>query len=64
MVDYIRKMLDDLMEGTKGESEIPSTHHLFDIADEPANLSKEYSEKFHHFVAQLLYLLNRVISYI
>ena len=32
MIDYIGKMIDDILEDMKGESALPAAHHLFDIA--------------------------------
>ena len=39
-----------------GDPTTPAEHHIFDIADEPTDLSKEDADKFHRFVAQLVYL--------
>ena len=58
-VDYIEKMLDALPEDVKVESATPSTHHLFYITGKLTHFSKEDEEKFHHFVAQLLYISKR-----
>ena len=49
-------MLDSLPEDMKGYPATPAAHQLFDIADEPTSLSKEYSDKFNHLTAKLLYL--------
>ena len=43
----------------KGESATPAAHHLFDIAEDTTKLSQTEVDIFHHFVAQLLYILNR-----
>ena len=59
MIDYIRKMLDNIPEDTKGESATPAAHHLFDIAEDTTKLSHADADLFHHFVAQLLYLSKR-----
>ena len=45
-VDYIVKMMDNLPEYMKGESE---THHPFEMDDETTHLSRDYTDKFHHF---------------
>ena len=31
MIDYIGKMLDDILEDMKGGSSTPASHHLFEI---------------------------------
>ena len=59
MIDYIGKMIDDIPEDMKGESATPDAHHLFDIAEHATKLSQADADLFHHFVAQLLYILNR-----
>ena len=64
MIDYIGKMLDNIPEDMKGESATPADHHLFDIAEDTTKLSQDDADLFHHFVAQLLYLLKRVRPYI
>ena len=56
MIDYIGKMLDNILEDTKGESATPAAHHLFDIAEDTTKLHQAYADLFHHFVAKLLYL--------
>ena len=56
MVDYIVNILEDTPEDTRGESETPSAHHLFDIEENAKKLSQTNSYIFHYFVAQLLYL--------
>ena len=59
MIDYIGKILDDISEDMKGESDTPAAHHLFEISEDATELSQSDADLFHHFVAQLLYLLKR-----
>ena len=42
----------------KGESDTPAAHHLFDIAEDKTKIPQADADLFHHFVAQLIYLLN------
>ena len=60
MINYIGKMLDDIPEDMKGESDTPAVHHLFGIAEYSIKLPQTDTYLFHHFVAQLLYLSKRV----
>ena len=53
------KMIADISEDMKGESSTPDAHHLFGIAEDATKLSQADTDIFHHFVAQLLYLLKR-----
>ena len=62
MINYIRKILDDITEYIKGESATPAAHHLFDIAEDATKLSQADADLFHHFVAQLLYLSNKACT--
>ena len=64
MVDYIGNMLDDITEDMKMESATPTTHHRFEIAEYTTKLFQTDTYLFHHFVAQLLYLLKRAHTYI
>ena len=59
MIDYIRKILDDVPEEMNGESATPAAHHLFEIAEDATKLSQANTDIFHHFVAQLIYLSKR-----
>ena len=56
MINYIGKMLDNIPEYTKTESDTPAANHLFDISEDTTKLSQADADLFHHFVAQLLYL--------
>ena len=60
MEDYIDWMINECPEGLlKGNPASPAANHLFDINPECENLSSEEANKFHHFVAKLLYLAKR-----
>ena len=59
MIDYIGKMLDDIPEYMKGESDTSAVHHIFDIAEDATKLSQSNADLFHHFVEQLIYLSKR-----
>ena len=59
MIDYIGKIIDNILEDMKGESAKPAAHHLFDIAEDATKLSQSDAYIFHHFVAQVLYLSKR-----
>ena len=52
-VDYIEKMINDTPEDMKGVSEIPVTHHFFDISEDVTKISQTDSDLFHQFVAHL-----------
>ena len=56
IIDYIGKILDNILEDMKGESATPAAHHLFDIAEDATKLLQADADIFHQFVAQLLYL--------
>ena len=64
MIDYIRKILDNIPEDVKGESATPAEHHLFDIAEYATKLSRADEDHFHNFLAQLLYISNKAHPYI
>ena len=61
MIDYIKKILDNIPEDIKGESSTPSAHHLFYIVEDSSKLYQADADLFHHFVSQLLYLSNRAL---
>ena len=60
MINYIRRILENITEDMKAESATPSAHHLFDIAQDAKKLSQADADLFHHFLAQLIYLSKRV----
>ena len=59
IINYIGKILDDITEYMKGESDTPAAHHLFDIAEDATKLSQSDADLLHHFVAQLIYISKR-----
>ena len=46
MIEYIGKMIDDILEDMKGEPETPDTHHFFDIEEDATKLSRTGAECF------------------
>ena len=57
MEDYIDHMINECPAGLlTGNPASPAANHLFDINPECDKLSSEDADKFHHFVAKLLYL--------
>ena len=57
MEDYIDRMIDERPVGLlKGNPVSPAADHLFEINHDCEKLSSEEADKFHHFVAKLLYL--------
>ena len=57
MEDYIDRMIDECLAGLlKGNLASPAANHLFDINHDCEKLNSEEADKFHHFVAKLLYL--------
>ena len=60
MEDYIDCMIDECLAGLlKGNPASPAGNHLFDINHDCEKLNSEEADKFHHFVAKLLYLAKR-----
>ena len=59
MIDYIGKMLDNILEYMKGGLATPAPHYLFDIEEDAIKLPQDDADLSHHFVAQLLYLSKR-----
>ena len=59
VIKYIGKILDGIPEDTKGGSDTPATHHIFDISEGATKLSQYNADLFHIFLAQLLYLSKR-----
>jgi Reverse transcriptase (RNA-dependent DNA polymerase)/Zinc knuckle len=60
MYDYIKNILSEANIDTSKPCAItPAAAHLFDVNKNSTKLDKEDAEKFHHTVAQLLYLCKR-----
>ena len=57
MNNYIEEMLKSLPEDMSGESSSPAGNHLFNPDAVP--LSASESDKYHHYVAKLLFLCKR-----
>ena len=62
MVYYIGKILNEILEDMRGESETTTAHHLFDIVEDVRKLPQTNTDLFHHFVAQILYLSKQAQS--
>ena len=60
MEDFIDRMIDEWLACLlKGNPTSPVANHLFDINHDCEKLNSEEADKFHHFVAKLLYLAKR-----
>ena len=60
MFDYLEEILQNLPDELKGcESPTPAADHLFKVDHEAAKLNEERSDRFHHYVAKLLYMSKR-----
>ena len=61
MIKYAKQVLDDFPEASTSTSSLPATDHLFVVRDEGGAklLLEEQAQKFHHSVAQLLFLCMR-----
>ena len=60
MEDYIDHMIEECPAGLlKANPASPAANHLFDINHDCEKLNSEEADKFHHFVAKLLYLAKR-----
>mmetsp|Transcript_11585 Transcript_11585/g.16526 ORF Transcript_11585/g.16526 Transcript_11585/m.16526 type:complete len:89 (-) Transcript_11585:339-605(-) len=57
MRDYIESIIEDLPEHMIGKAVTPAAPHLFKVRQTDRDLlTREESERFHHLVAQLLFL--------
>jgi len=57
MKDYIESIMEDLLKHMIGKPVTPAASHLFQVRQNNREiLPKEESERFHHLVAQLLFL--------
>ena len=62
MYDYIKKLIDSLLEGMKWSKYTAAPeYYLFRTDDEDAmKLSKEISDRFHKITAQILWVLGKL----
>ena len=60
MDDYIEGILEEAPDDMDGVAETPHTERLYDIAENPTLLDPQRAEIFHHLVAKLLFLTQRV----
>ena len=54
MFDCIVKIIDDIPEDMRGESETSAAHHLFGTAEDVTKLSQTDTDLLHNFLAKLL----------
>ena len=59
MREYIKSILEDLPSAFDGEAVTPAASYLFNVDDACKKLNQADSERFHHIVAQLLFLCKR-----
>ena len=60
MPDFVQGVLDEFPEDLmKGPSATPAANHLFNVDPEYRELDKEKASRFHHLMANLLYLSKR-----
>jgi hypothetical protein len=60
MGEYIQNVLDEVPHDMDGTAATPAANHLFTVnKTDPVKLDMERSAKFHHIVAQLLFLCKR-----
>ena len=60
MDDYVAGILEEAPDDMDGVAATPHTERLYDVSDTPTLLDSERSEIFHHLVAKLLFLAQRV----
>ena len=60
MDDYIAGIIEEAPDDMDGEAETPHTERLYDVSPDPTLLDPQRSETFHHLVAKLLFLTQRV----
>jgi len=56
MVEYIKNILADAPDDMQGTALMPASSHLFNVDPLSPSLDTNTSKKFHHIMAQLLYL--------
>ena len=59
MFDYLEEIIQNLPKEFVGESNTPASNHLFTIDEDGEKLSEEMADKFHHYVAKLLFMAKR-----
>ena len=59
MIDYVKKVLDDVPNDMAGESVTPAGNHLFQVNPDGEKLDENAAILFHHYTARLLFLCKR-----
>ena len=60
MFDYLEEIIQNLPESLRGEAQTPASDHLFVVDEENAEkLNDVEGDKFHHYVAKLLFMAKR-----
>ena len=63
MINYIGKIIENIPEDMKDDSDTPASRNLFEIAEDVTKLSQADADIFHHFEEKLLYLSKRARPY-
>ncbi|VEU34053.1 unnamed protein product [Pseudo-nitzschia multistriata] len=59
MFDYLEEIIQNLPDSLRGTAVTPAGDHLFKVNDESPKLSQADADKFHHYVAKLLFMAKR-----
>eukprot|EP00957_Ditylum_brightwellii_P182843 13927857-Ditylum_brightwellii.AAC.1 len=59
MIDYIDKMLLELLPEFFGEAATPVVNHLFTVNDDAEKLNETQAQTAHHNIAKLIFLCKR-----
>ncbi|VEU33958.1 unnamed protein product [Pseudo-nitzschia multistriata] len=59
MFDYLEEIIQNLPDSLKGTAVTPAADHLFKVNEACPRLDEEQADKFHHYVAKLLFMAKR-----
>ena len=59
MVDYVKKMIDEVPPEMDGSAVTPAAPYLFEVSETAAKLPEKTAEFFHYLTAKLLFLCKR-----
>ena len=59
MFDYLEEIIQGLPPEFIGTSQTPAADHLFTVDEDGEKLGEEQSDRFHHYVAKLLFMAKR-----
>jgi hypothetical protein len=59
MLDYVDKMLGDLLAEMDGEAPSPASNHLLTVNDDQIKVDEKKAQFFHTYVAKTLFLCKR-----